>query len=94
MSFYGPLRPQFYEPVPVSKTSTSVDNLPNAITVYANAVYYPNYRVYRHQPPSSLNFGIISHVIYAFAGYCTLAFRTVHTTANHVLVLDQMALFS
>ncbi|KAF2675061.1 chitinase [Microthyrium microscopicum] len=35
--------------------------------MYTNAVYYPNWRVYRNQPPSSLNFGMISHVFYAFA---------------------------
>jgi hypothetical protein len=37
------------------------------ITMYINAVYYPNWRVYRNQPPSSLNFAMISHVFYAFA---------------------------
>ncbi|KAL3425342.1 glycosyl hydrolase family 18 protein [Phlyctema vagabunda] len=33
----------------------------------ANAVYYPNYRVYRGETPATLNFGCISHVFYAFA---------------------------
>lgn len=32
-----------------------------------NAVYYPNWRVYRHQPPSSLNLKFITHIFYAFA---------------------------
>jgi chitinase len=35
--------------------------------VYANAVYYPNYRVYRGDTPASLNYRCISHVFYAFA---------------------------
>jgi chitinase len=39
--------------------------------MYINAVYYPNWRVYRNQPPSSLNFGMISHVFYAFAKWVT-----------------------
>ena len=34
-----------------------------------NAVYYPNWRVYRQQPPSSLRLGFVSHVFYAFAWY-------------------------
>jgi hypothetical protein len=37
------------------------------VGVYMNAVYYPNYRIYRQQPPSSLNLGCISHIFYAFA---------------------------
>ncbi|OCK74185.1 glycoside hydrolase family 18 protein [Lepidopterella palustris CBS 459.81] len=35
--------------------------------MYFNAVYYPNWRIYRKQPPSSLNLDVISHVFYAFA---------------------------
>ena len=37
------------------------------VSFFANAVYYPNYRIYRQQPPSSLSLGHISHVFYAFA---------------------------
>ncbi|KAF2281200.1 chitinase 1 precursor [Westerdykella ornata] len=36
-------------------------------SMYWNAVYYPNWRVYRDQPPISLNFDVVSHVFYAFA---------------------------
>ncbi|KAF2400371.1 glycoside hydrolase [Trichodelitschia bisporula] len=36
--------------------------------MFINAVYYPNYRVYRNQTPSSLRLDIVSHVFYAFAG--------------------------
>lgn len=32
-----------------------------------NAVYYPNYRVYRQDTPASMNVSCISHVFYAFA---------------------------
>lgn len=32
-----------------------------------NAVYYPNWRVYKGLPPSSLNLRYITHVFYAFA---------------------------
>ncbi|KAF2636337.1 chitinase 1 precursor [Massarina eburnea CBS 473.64] len=35
--------------------------------MYWNAVYYPNWRIYRDQPPASLNFDVLSHVFYAFA---------------------------
>lgn len=35
--------------------------------MYANAVYYPNYRASVECPPSSLRCDIISHVFYAFA---------------------------
>lgn len=35
--------------------------------MFNNAVYYPNYRVYRGDTPASMNFNCISHVFYAFA---------------------------
>jgi len=35
--------------------------------MFWNAVYYPNWRIYRDQPPVSLNFDVLSHVFYAFA---------------------------
>ncbi|KAA6416205.1 MAG: class V [Lasallia pustulata] len=41
------------------------------VSLFANAVYYPNYRIYRQQPPSSLSLGHISHVFYAFARLAT-----------------------
>lgn len=37
------------------------------IPIYTNAAYYPNWRIYQKQPPSSLRLGFISHVFYAFA---------------------------
>ena len=39
--------------------------------MYTNGVYYPNWRVYRDQPPATLNYNVISHVFYAFAWYIT-----------------------
>ncbi|KAK2733938.1 hypothetical protein FQN57_001921 [Myotisia sp. PD_48] len=37
------------------------------IPLYSNAVYYPNWRIYKNKPPSSLKLGYVSHVFYAFA---------------------------
>ena len=39
-------------------------NLPKPLI---NAVYYPSWRVYRQQPPSSLNLDYITHIYHAFA---------------------------
>ncbi|KAM5353904.1 hypothetical protein ACJ41O_000554 [Fusarium nematophilum] len=35
---------------------------------YANAVYYPSWRVYKERPPSSLDTASITHIFYAFVG--------------------------
>ena len=40
---------------------------PSNHQVLVNAVYYPNWRVYKSQPPSSLNLKYITHIFYAFA---------------------------
>ncbi|KAF2498760.1 hypothetical protein BU16DRAFT_304393 [Lophium mytilinum] len=40
---------------------------PPPVDMYFNGVYYPNWRIYKNQPPSSLNLDVISHVFYAFA---------------------------
>jgi hypothetical protein len=37
------------------------------VPFYTNAAYYPNWRIYQKQAPSSLRLGFISHVFYAFA---------------------------
>ncbi|KAF3896321.1 Sporulation-specific chitinase 2 [Trichophyton interdigitale] len=37
------------------------------IPIFSNAVYYPNWRIYKSNPPSSLKLGYVSHVFYAFA---------------------------
>lgn len=39
------------------------------IPFFLNAAYYPNWRIYRKQPPSSLRLGFVSHIFYAFAWY-------------------------
>jgi chitinase len=39
------------------------------IPIYANAAYYPNWRIYKKQPPSSLRLGFVSHIFYSFAWY-------------------------
>ncbi len=36
-------------------------------TNFVNAVYYPNWRVYKGQTPNNLNLESVSHVFYAFA---------------------------
>ncbi|KAK1767030.1 endochitinase B1 [Phialemonium atrogriseum] len=45
-----------------SRMATSVSNV-----MYTNAVYFPNYRVYKGDTPGELNYGCINHVYYAFA---------------------------
>ena len=37
-----------------------------------NAVYYPNWQVYKGFPPSSLNLKCVTHIFYAFA-WCVIA---------------------
>lgn len=39
----------------------------NDVGASANGVYYPNWRIYKDEPPSSLTLGLISHVFYSFA---------------------------
>ncbi|KAI2789054.1 Endochitinase B [Penicillium oxalicum] len=48
---------------PAAAESPAVYQVP----LYTNAAYYPNWRIYKKQPPSSLRLGFISHVFYAFA---------------------------
>lgn len=45
-----------------SRIAASLSNV-----MYTNAVYFPNYRVYRGDTPGQLNYGCINHVYYAFA---------------------------
>lgn len=47
----------------LASSSSSAFDFP----IYANAAYYPNWRIYKKQPPSSLRLGFVSHVFYAFA---------------------------
>ncbi|KAL6715836.1 hypothetical protein ACLMJK_006797 [Lecanora helva] len=47
------------------EASTASENIASSTAI--NAVYYPNWRVYRSQPPSSLNLRFITHIFYAFA---------------------------
>jgi len=51
-----------------SKPYKSVFKAPNRPNlIYANCVYYPNWKVYRQRPPSSMSLAYISHIFYAFA---------------------------
>lgn len=45
-----------------SRIAASVSNV-----MYTNAVYFPNYRVYKGDTPGALNYNCINHVYYAFA---------------------------
>ncbi|PMD20929.1 glycoside hydrolase family 18 protein [Hyaloscypha hepaticicola] len=70
--YYGPVPP----PIPYgSRAQMNAPRRPSQPSLEAsisdltrkNAVYYPNYRVYRDETPASLNYNCISHVFYAFA---------------------------
>ncbi|KAF2459697.1 putative class V chitinase [Lineolata rhizophorae] len=50
-----------------SSGASSTPSCPPAVCMYFNAAYYPNWHVYRNQPPSSLKLDVISHLFYAFA---------------------------
>lgn len=63
---YGPW------PLGINGAANSSENalmMPSDISIYFNAVYYPSWRIYKKQPPSSLKLGFVSHVFYAFAWY-------------------------
>lgn len=61
---WPPARPQADQ----TRAQLSRYTLPTLLDgLYANAVYYPDWRIYRGERPSSLNYGVISHVFYAFA---------------------------
>lgn len=53
-----------------------------------NAIYYPNWRVYRQQPPSSLRLGCVSHVFYAFAWYYIHPPNSLPTVTNEIRVRE------
>jgi GH18 family chitinase len=63
----GPQRRPWFQSASPSRPVAST--LPPAVRLYTNAAYYPNWRVYRNQPPSSLKLGVLSHVFYAFVKY-------------------------
>ncbi|EKD18188.1 uncharacterized protein L3040_007642 [Drepanopeziza brunnea f. sp. 'multigermtubi'] len=71
-NFFGPSPP----PIPYgARSHASANRRPSRPSLDAslanltrkNAVYYPNYRVYRGETPDTLNYHCISHVFYAFA---------------------------
>lgn len=69
-SFSGPT--SWPAPVAGSSSSTAPSGVPEApfgVPIFANAAYYPNWKIYKKQPPSSLRLGFVSHVFYAFAWY-------------------------
>ncbi len=50
-----------------TKQALPIQNGETTASIPINAVYYPNWRVYRQQPPSSMNLEFITHIFYAFA---------------------------
>lgn len=41
-------------------------------TEFVHGAYYPSWKIYRNQPPSSMNLSILTHVFYAFVRYAAL----------------------
>ncbi|KUJ24360.1 chitinase [Mollisia scopiformis] len=76
-NYYGPVPP----PIPYGSRPSGITppRRPSQPSVEAsisdltrkNAVYFPNYRVYRGETPATLNYNCISHVFYAFAHVAT-----------------------
>jgi chitinase len=77
MSSFGPAKPGWLssgdinpfsrgrrKPAGAHTISSSIG--PN-ISMFVNAVYYPNWHIYKQRPPSSLRLDVISHIFYAFA---------------------------
>lgn len=72
--------------------STPPAPAPRSDITFANAAYYPNWRVYTHQPPSSLRLGCVSHIFYAFAWYFVIT-SLLQYPANSVTGLKKMEQF-
>jgi GH18 family chitinase len=69
---FGPRRPSWLEQHEVHCFSQASNNhaewqSPPAVNMFANAVYYANWSIYKQSAPSSLNISAISHIFYAFA---------------------------
>ncbi|GCB26686.1 endochitinase B [Aspergillus awamori] len=47
------------------KAAERSSNSSYEVPFFLNAAYYPNWRIYRKQPPSALRLGFISHIFYA-----------------------------
>jgi len=77
MSFFGPKKPGWLPSeantfLKSNKTQKQSDSQPASTTgpkvsVFVNAVYYPNWHIYKQRPPSCLRLDVISHIFYAFA---------------------------
>ncbi|KAL4884362.1 glycoside hydrolase superfamily [Aspergillus karnatakaensis] len=61
--FSGSIFPHWHRKSAEQRSSGSSYEIP----FFLNAAYYPNWRIYRKQPPSSLRLGFVSHIFYAFA---------------------------
>lgn len=74
----SPAQPSMPPPIPTwSKPDSAAmysqmqrrPSKPDTSVMRVNAVYYPNYRIYRgnQESPATLNYSCITHVFYAFA---------------------------
>lgn len=76
MTFFGPRKPAWlnddFNPFANSNGHRPADGRavstigPN-VSMFINAVYYPNWHIYKQRRPSCLRLEVISHIFYAFA---------------------------
>jgi len=70
MSFFGPKKPGWLPSevnLFVKSNSRPASTTGPKVSVFVNAVYYPNWHIYKQRPPSCLRLDVISHIFYAFA---------------------------
>lgn len=88
---FGPARPHWlatnaFHRRPKGHAQSKLASPP--IQMYANAIYYPNYRASVECPPSSLRCDILSHVFYAFAAISDHGEVYVSVTVEHCVRND------
>lgn len=74
MSFFGPRKPAWlnddfnpFAKINGHRPANSHTNSSSNVSMFINAVYYPNWDIYKQRPPSCLRLDVISHIFYAFA---------------------------
>lgn len=77
--------------VPEPSNTRTKSDFHGATLPRVNAVYYPNWRAYRQQPPSSLSLSFITHIYYAFVWY-VLVGPPLLVPSNFGAGFNQMAL--
>jgi len=67
-NYFGPAPPSVpFSARPPASAPRRPPHVPSSDITRKNAIYYPNYRVYRSETPAALNYSCIDHVFYAFA---------------------------